>query len=148
MCQQPTLQENGDTTRQESFNRNYMEPASTRSAGSADHPQHNHYHVETLSISTPDDPSTRYDYDHRTTMTIQHQQRQCPQDIWVHSPWQRVLYQPALRYSLQPEPQLDSPLQQQQVSSGDATLPAREARAEGVKTAETNGQASDKNPSE
>ncbi|KAM0548405.1 hypothetical protein ACHAPJ_009890 [Fusarium lateritium] len=132
MCQQRDRQENGDNTRQEGFSRSYMQPVSTpvpRSAGSADQPHLQH--VETLSI--PDDQSTPYDYDHRTTMTIQYQQRQCPQDIWLHSPWQSVLYQPALRFSL-PDPQPP----QQQASSGDAT---REARAESAKPVETNGHA-------
>ncbi|KAF4993224.1 hypothetical protein FGRMN_6588 [Fusarium graminum] len=103
MSRQPELQENGV---EEQRNRSgsgipaTTAPASGSTQGTANHtPQ-----VETFSI--PARGSDRdNDYDHRTTITIESQQRQWPQDIWFHSPWQRVLYQPALMYPLQPEEQ-------------------------------------------
>ncbi|KAF5986067.1 hypothetical protein FBULB1_2631 [Fusarium bulbicola] len=53
------------------------------------------YHVETFPIPAP---LSEYDLDHRLTMTIESQQRLWPQDIWVHSPHGRQLYQPVLMF--------------------------------------------------
>ncbi|WAO87268.1 Hypothetical protein NCS54_00457300 [Fusarium falciforme] len=69
--------------------------------------------LQTLSISAPDVPSPPYE--HRTTMTIQQDEQQppathWPQDIWLHSPSYRVLYQPVLVVPHQPPPG-ESPLQ-------------------------------------
>ncbi|KAF4980543.1 hypothetical protein FZEAL_3478 [Fusarium zealandicum] len=56
--------------------------------------------LQTLCISAPDVPSPQNE--HRTTMTIQHNNvhktpaPHWPQDIWLHSPSCRVLYQPVL----------------------------------------------------
>ncbi|RSL56436.1 hypothetical protein CEP54_008857 [Fusarium duplospermum] len=86
---------------------------------SADHQQHhlNLDGLQSLSISAPDVPSPPYE--HRTTMTIQQDEQQppathWPQDIWLHSPSYRVLYQPVLvvpHQQQQPPPGQSPPLQ-------------------------------------
>ncbi|RSL76306.1 hypothetical protein CEP52_009041 [Fusarium oligoseptatum] len=95
---------------------------------SADHQQHHHHlnldGLQSLSISAPDMPSPPYE--HRTTMTIQQDEQQppathWPQDIWLHSPSFRVLYQPVLvvphqhqhQHQQPPPPSQSSPLQHQ-----------------------------------
>jgi hypothetical protein len=91
------LQANGDKQQQDSSTSNPVstQASTSRSAqGTADHTSQ----VETFSI-----PATGYDFDHRTMITVQSQQQQIPQDIWLHSPWHRVLYQPAWGYPLQPD---------------------------------------------
>ncbi|KAM0198469.1 hypothetical protein ACHAPA_006044 [Fusarium lateritium] len=113
MCVQ-NLQEKTDKQQQESSTSHPVStPSSTqRSAqGPVDHTSR----VETFSI-----PATGYDFDHRTMITVQSEQQQIPQDIWLHSPWHRVLYQPAWGYPLQP---------------GEDKAPAEAAKTE------TNGQA-------
>ncbi|KAF5660125.1 hypothetical protein FHETE_9097 [Fusarium heterosporum] len=103
MSRQPELQENGvegQRNRSGSGIPVTTAPASGSTQGTANHtPQ-----VETFSIPARG-PDRDNDHDHRTTITIESQRRQWPQDIWFHSPWQRVLYQPALMYPLQPEEQ-------------------------------------------
>lgn len=76
---------------------------------SAEHPQHrlNLDGLQTISISAPDLPSPAYE--HRTTMTIQQDEQHppathWPQDIWLHSPSYRVLYQPVLVVPHQQQP--------------------------------------------
>lgn len=96
MCGLQNFQAKSDKQQQDSSTSDPVStPASTpRSAqGTADHTSQ----IEIFSI-----PATGYDFDHRTMMTIQSQQQQIPQDIWLHSPWHRVLYQPAWGYPLQP----------------------------------------------
>ncbi|KAJ4328596.1 hypothetical protein N0V84_000955 [Fusarium piperis] len=93
---------------------------------SADHQQHhlNLDGLQTLSISAPDVPSPPYE--HRTTMTIQQDDQHppathWPQDIWLHSPSYRVLYQPVLVVPHQqpPPPVDDSPLQRPATASSN-----------------------------
>ncbi|KAJ4182471.1 hypothetical protein NW767_013836 [Fusarium falciforme] len=118
MCQYPTRQQDNST--HDSFNpthqhsRNSHQRDSTQTMPSADQ-QHrlNLDGLQTLSISAPDVPSPPYE--HRTTMTIQQDEQQppathWPQDIWLHSPSYRVLYQPVLVVPHQPPPG-ESPLQ-------------------------------------
>ncbi|KAJ4132522.1 hypothetical protein NW754_015339 [Fusarium falciforme] len=118
MCQYPTRQQDNST--RDSFNpthqhsRNSQQRDSTQTMPSADQ-QHrlNLDGLQTLSISAPDVPSPPYE--HRTTMTIQQDEQQppathWPQDIWLHSPSYRVLYQPVLVVPHQPPPG-ESPLQ-------------------------------------
>ncbi|SPJ73902.1 uncharacterized protein FTOL_03632 [Fusarium torulosum] len=96
MCGLQNFQAKSDKQQQDSSTSDPVStPASTpRSAqGTADRTSQ----IEIFSI-----PATGYDFDHRTMMTIQSQQQQIPQDIWLHSPWHRVLYQPAWGYPLQP----------------------------------------------
>ncbi|CAJ0544454.1 Ff.00g036250.m01.CDS01 [Fusarium sp. VM40] len=111
MCEVQHPQTRSDKQQQDSSTSNPVStstPALTpRSAqGTADHTSQ----VETFSI-----PATGSDFDHRTMITIQSQQQQIPQDIWLHSPWHRVLYQPAWGYPLQP---------------GDNKVPAEAAKPE------------------
>ncbi|KAI1009971.1 hypothetical protein LB503_011529 [Fusarium chuoi] len=63
------------------------------------------YHVETFPIPAP---LSEYDLDYRRTMTIESQQRLWPQDIWVHSPHGRQLYQPVLMFATAPEEQTET----------------------------------------
>lgn len=96
MCEVQHPQSRSNKQQQESSTSNPVStPASTpRSAqGTADHTSQ----VEIFSI-----PATGYDFDHRTMITVQSQQQEIPQDIWLQSPWHRVLYQPAWGYPLQP----------------------------------------------
>ncbi|KAG4279564.1 hypothetical protein FPRO04_13597 [Fusarium proliferatum] len=96
MCQ--TLEENGNKPQKQSQNQNCCMPSSANVTGStqgpspADLPR---YHVKTFPIP---DPLSEYDFDHRRTITIESQQRLWPQDIWVHSPRGRQLYQPVLMF--------------------------------------------------
>lgn len=80
--------------------------------------------LQTLSISAPDVPSPPYE--HRTTMTIQQDEQQppthWPQDIWLHSPSYRVLYQPVLVVPHQPPPD-ESPLQRRPATTNVADAP-------------------------
>ncbi|KAF4951055.1 hypothetical protein FGADI_7792 [Fusarium gaditjirri] len=71
-------------------------PSSGCTQGPADHPQ---YNVQTFPIPAP---MTDYDFDHRRTITIESQQCLWPQDIWVHSPHGRQLYQPVLMFPTTP----------------------------------------------
>ncbi|KAI8680680.1 hypothetical protein NCS56_00473800 [Fusarium sp. Ph1] len=118
MCQYPTRQQ--DNSVRDSFNqthqhsRNSQQRDTSSTMPSADQ-QHrlNLDGLQTLSISAPDVPSPPYE--HRTTMTIQQDEQQppathWPQDIWLHSPSYRVLYQPVLVVPHQPPPD-ESPLQ-------------------------------------
>ncbi|KAI8722713.1 hypothetical protein NCS52_00415900 [Fusarium sp. LHS14.1] len=124
MCQNPTRQQ--DDSIRDSFNpthqhpRNFEQLDPTQTMPSADQQHHiNLDGLQTLSISAPDVPSPPYE--HRTTMTIQQDEQQppathWPQDIWLHSPSYRVLYQPVLvvphqQQQPQPPPPDESPLQ-------------------------------------
>ncbi|EXL90168.1 hypothetical protein NOF04DRAFT_22429 [Fusarium oxysporum II5] len=97
MCQK--IDENGNKVQQQSESCRLQTPTTfTRSAnGSIDHSRH---HVEASSIRAQE---LEYDYDHRRTMTIQSQHRQWPQDIWVHSPYGRQLYQAVLMFEIETE---------------------------------------------
>jgi hypothetical protein len=97
MCQK--IDENGNKVQQQSESCCMQTPATfTRSAnGSIDYSR---YHVEAFPIPVQE---SEYDYDHRRTMTIQSQQRQWPQDIWVYSPSGRQLYQPVLMFEIETE---------------------------------------------
>ncbi|KAH7230501.1 uncharacterized protein BKA55DRAFT_545202 [Fusarium redolens] len=90
MCQ--TVEENGNKVKQQSQSCCMQSSATRSTQGSADHSR---YHVETFPIPAP---QSEYDFDHRRTITIESQQRQWPQDIWVHSPHGRQLYQPVLMF--------------------------------------------------
>ncbi|PNP78903.1 hypothetical protein FNYG_07768 [Fusarium nygamai] len=100
MCQ--AVEENGNTpqNQSQSQSQNWSQsqscctPSSATGStqGPADLPR---YHVETFPIPAP---LSEYDLDHRRTITIESQQRLWPQDIWVHSPHGRQLYQPVLMF--------------------------------------------------
>ncbi|EXM21056.1 hypothetical protein RAB80_010445 [Fusarium oxysporum f. sp. vasinfectum] len=90
MCQ--IVEENGNKPQKQSQNCCMQSSATRSSQGPADQPQ---YHVETFPIPAP---QSEYDFDHRRTITIESQQRLWPQDIWVHSPHGRQLYQPVLMF--------------------------------------------------
>ncbi|KLO87814.1 uncharacterized protein LW94_3969 [Fusarium fujikuroi] len=105
MCQ--VVEENGNKPQKESQSQNQNQNqscgASSEATGSTqglkpvDQPR---YHVETFPIPAP---LSEYDLDYRRTMTIESQQRLWPQDIWVHSPHGRQLYQPVLMFATAPE---------------------------------------------
>ncbi|KAM0424932.1 hypothetical protein ACHAPT_009733 [Fusarium lateritium] len=91
--------------------------------------------LQSLSISAPDVPSPPYD--HRTTMTIrQDEQHQpathWPQDIWLHSPSYRVLYQPVLVVPHHPQPDHSSPLQQPDAGANVPDAPLHDLSQEGA----------------
>ncbi|KAF4496958.1 hypothetical protein FAGAP_6887 [Fusarium agapanthi] len=96
MCQ--VVEENGNKPQKESQNQSQSccvpssATGSTQGPNPADLPR---YHVETFPIPAP---LSEYDSDHRRTMTIESHQRLWPQDIWVHSPHGRQLYQPVLMF--------------------------------------------------
>ncbi|KAF4336766.1 hypothetical protein FBEOM_9398 [Fusarium beomiforme] len=90
MCQK--IEETGEKIKTQ--NDSYMESSNTRSTQGPVH--QSPYHVETFPIPTPQSDD---DYDYRRTITIQYPQPQWPQDIWVHSPYGRQLYQPVLMLS-------------------------------------------------
>lgn len=103
MCQ--VVEANGNKPQKESQSQNQNQScgASSEATGSTqglkpvDQPR---YHVETFPIPAP---LSEYDLDYRRTMTIESQQRLWPQDIWVHSPHGRQLYQPVLMFATAPE---------------------------------------------
>ncbi|KAF5710736.1 hypothetical protein FMUND_9380 [Fusarium mundagurra] len=101
MCQ--VVEENGNIPKEESQSQSQSQnqsqsccvPSSSATGstqGPSDLPR---YHVETFPIPAP---LSEYDLDHRRTITIESQQRLWPQDIWVHSPHGRQLYQPVLMF--------------------------------------------------
>ncbi|KAF5231180.1 hypothetical protein FANTH_13500 [Fusarium anthophilum] len=90
MCQ--VVEENGNKPQKEESQNQTSATGSTQGPNPANLPR---YHVETFPIPAP---LSEYDLDHRLTMTIESQQRLWPQDIWVHSPHGRQLYQPVLMF--------------------------------------------------
>ncbi|KAF5576275.1 hypothetical protein FPANT_10997 [Fusarium pseudoanthophilum] len=100
MCQ--TVQENGNTeapqdqSQSQSQSQSCCTPSSATGSTQGPNPANlPRYHVETFPIPAP---LSEYDLDHRRTITIESQQRLWPQDIWVHSPHGRQLYQPVLMF--------------------------------------------------
>ncbi|KAG5754039.1 hypothetical protein H9Q69_005770 [Fusarium xylarioides] len=98
MCQ--TAEGNSNQPQQESQSQSQNQSCtpSSSATGSTQGPNPANlprYHVETFPIPAP---LSEYDFDHRRTMTIESQQRLWPQDIWIHSPHGRQLYQPVLMF--------------------------------------------------
>ncbi|KAF4422084.1 hypothetical protein FACUT_10790 [Fusarium acutatum] len=101
MCQ--TVEENGNKPQKQSQNQNFCIPSSSTGSTQGPNPAGlPRYHVETFPIPAP---LSEYDFDHRRTITIESQQRLWPQDIWVHSPHGRQLYQPVLMFETAPQPE-------------------------------------------
>jgi hypothetical protein len=88
MCEQPRpeQQQNGDHKQNKNGCRNCTGQAKSNG---------NYQYQETFSVPASQE-DIEPDYDHRSMITIQSQQRQWPQDIWFESPTQRVLYHPTL----------------------------------------------------
>ncbi|KAF5971392.1 hypothetical protein FCOIX_9884 [Fusarium coicis] len=102
MCE--AVQENGNTnasqnqSQSQSQSQSCCTTSSANVTGSTQGPNPANlprYHVETFPIPAP---LSEYDLDHRRTITIESQQRLWPQDIWVHGPHGRQLYQPVLMF--------------------------------------------------
>ncbi|UZP38115.1 hypothetical protein NXS19_005931 [Fusarium pseudograminearum] len=84
--QQPPQQENGNNGQQQTC-------ANCGAQSGNNYPQYHQTYVVPAS-----QPNIERDFYHRSVVTIQSQQRQWPQDIWFHSPTQRVLYHPTLAW--------------------------------------------------
>lgn len=83
--QQQQQQESGDKGQQQTY------CANCAAQSDNNYPQHQDTYVLPASQQ-----NIEQDFEHRSMITIQSQQRQWPQDIWFESPTQRVLYHPTL----------------------------------------------------
>ncbi|GKU06528.1 hypothetical protein FLAG1_10931 [Fusarium langsethiae] len=88
MCEQPRPEQQQNVDQKQNHNGCRNCTGQAKSNG-------NYQYQETFSVPAPQE-DIEPDYDHRSMITIQSQQRQWPQDIWFESPTQRVLYHPTL----------------------------------------------------